>query len=343
MAVKQLGSSLRLWLMKVRERDVLLRRVYGLASRDCLSLSAAFAGLFFWIGRAVAKTWHPRALVTLYEGDGWEKCAWRGAKTADLSCKTVGYQHTVVHDRTISLLRPHSDPREHSTPDVVLCLGERTRSMMWSGHLPRKSQLITFGSFRRSPEGSICAAPKPVKRTVLVLPEGLLNEAKLLFDCAIQVSRSLLDHHFIFRCHPVLPFVQVHPHLDGVPEKCPNIEISDRDSILEDFARSSVVLYRGSSSVLFAVLHGLKPIYLRSPGCHGVDPLFELASWREYASSTSEMEQLLSRYAVATEDRATEEWRNAAEYVNTYTMPVQDASIDRFLEAIDLPSGTVIS
>ncbi len=339
MAVKQVVSSLRLWLMKVRERDVLLRRIYELAGRDCLSLSTAFAGLFFWIGRVAVRTWRPRAFVTLYEGHGWEKCAWRGAKMADSSCRTVGYQHTVVHEYNISLLRPHDHQSEHSTPDVVLCLGEKTRRMMQPGHLMRQSQLITFGSFRRNLNGNTQAVPQPAKRTVLVLPEGLLSEAKVLFEHAMKVSPFLPDHHFIFRCHPVLPFDQVRPHLESVPEAFPNIELSSQDLIADDFVRSSVVLYRGSSSVLYAVLHGLKPIYLHNDQFHDVDPLFELTTWRECVSSPDETRQLLRQYAEAGKESVSEQWGRAWEYVRTYTMPVDDASIDRFLTTVALSGG----
>lgn len=210
--------------------------------------------------------------------------------------------------------------------------------MMWSGHLPRKSQLITFGSFRRSPANELSVTPKPSRRIVLVLPEGVHDEAKLLFNSAMQVAGSLSDHHFIFRCHPVLPFAQMRRYLEFAPENFPNIEISNCDSIAEDFARSSVVLYRGSSSVLYAILHGLKPIYLDDHH-HDVDPLFELTSWREWASSASEMISLLQRYATTSGDYAFEQWRVAAEYVSAYATPVNDQSIDRFLAMVNLPEG----
>lgn len=342
MALKQVLASLRLRRIAAVEPDPLVKRVCGLASRDCLAAGTASHGLFFWIGRTAVKTWHPRVFMILYEGYGWEKCAWWGAKVADESCRTVGYQHTVLFRQNISLLRPDLDSHKHSVPDVVLCIGERTKCMMQPGHPPRLSHPITFGSFRRNPDGEVHAAPRPGKRTVLVLPEGMLGEAKLLFDCAMRVSRSLPDHHFIFRCHPVLPFARVRPHLKGVPEEFPNIEISDRALIDDDFARSSVVLYRGSSSVLHAVLHGLKPIYLHSDHHHNVDPLFELVSWRDYVSSANEMELVLRRYAATTEDCASEEWRSAAMYVDGYTMPVDDASIDRFLAAVGLPIGKAV-
>ena len=114
------------------------------------------------------------------------------------------------------------------------------------------------------------------------------------------------------------------------------MEISNHESIAEDFGRSSVVLYRGSSSVLYAVLHGLKLIYLHDNQYHDVDPLFELTEWREYVSSPDEIRQLLRRYAETSEESASEQWQNASEYVRTYTMPVDDTSIDQLLTAVGL-------
>lgn len=338
MAFEQLAAWISLRRIATKASDPLIKRVSLYASRDCLSRQGMFGGLYYSIGKKAVKTWRPQAFITLYEGHGWEKCAWWGAKDADRSCKSVGYQHTVLFASRISLLRPHLDRREYSVPDVVLCTGDETKRMMLPGYLRQQSRLITFGSFRRDSEGGVGAAPKPGKRTVLVLPEGVASEAKLLFDAAIQAASLLLDHRFIFRCHPELPFHRIRPHLNGAPEDHPNIEISNHNSIAEDFARSSVVLSRGSSAVLYAVLRGLKPVYLHDDRHDDIDPLFELTSWRECVSSAREMEQVLRRYAAQTTDCAFEEWRSAAEYVSAYTMPVDVASIDRFLAAVALPT-----
>lgn len=338
MAILQIVTSFKLQRLKSEVSDPLIKQICSFASLDCLSPGTTLSGLFFWIGRKAVQIWRPKAFVTLYEGHGWEKCLWWGAKTVDSSCRTVGYQHTVLFPHSISLLKPHVYDGEHSTPDVVLCLGERTKSMMQQGHIPRQSRLITFGSFRRDGSDQMFVMPRPARRIVLVLPEGILDEAKLLFDWAMRVSQSLPDHRFVFRCHPVLPFAQVWHCLDGVPERCSNIEISDRDSIADDFARSSVMLYRGSSAALYGVLYGLKPIYLQIDECNDSDVLFELKEWRERARSVLETEQILRRYAATTENDACGEWQSAAAYVKSYTMPVDDSSLDRFLAEVNLPN-----
>jgi hypothetical protein len=129
-----------------------------------------------------------------------------------------------------------------------------------------------------------------------------------------------------------MPFDRVRPFLLWTPEEFPNIEVSGRASFTDDCSRASVVLYRGSSSVLYAVSHGLKPVYLHDERHRRDDPLFDLAGWRERVSTEEELAQALERFAAAN-GAASEEWREAAAFVGTYVTPVDGASLDGFLES----------
>jgi hypothetical protein len=289
--------------------------------------------LFFYVARAAVKTWNPRAFVMLHEG-AFEKLFWHGVKAANKDCVTVGYQHAAIMPHSLQLLLPNNSSWELSTPDVVLCLGEVTRNMIQAGHEPHKTKLISFGAARQTSSDCSFRPPKPQRRTVLVAPQ--MSESKLLFNFAVQVARLVPDHHFIFRCHPSMSFAQVRPHLEGAVEELTNIEISDRKSITDDLTRCSVLLYRASSSVFYAVLQGLKPIYLRDDCLPDADPLFELTDWREFVSSPSEMAQTLWRYAGRIEEFAAVPWRTAAEYAKDYIMPEDESSINRFLVAVGL-------
>ena len=333
MAWRQILACARLLRLGRCVNDPLVKRVVEHASRDCLSRRIVPFGLYAWIGTTATRIWHPKAFVTLYEGRGWESCLRQGVKAADPSCQTVGYQHTIVLRHQLALLRQTHDTSPYVRPDAVLCLGARTQAMLRGSH-PR-STLIPFGTFRRFPARQQDAGPAPERRTVLVVPEGYPEEEILLFNSALRAARVLPDHRFIFRCHPVSPFEQVRGRLEMDPGTLPNVEVSDRPSITDDFARASVVLYRGSSSVLYAVLHGLKPVYLHDERFHDVDPLFEVTTWRERASSAQALEQVLARYAKTPAQEAVATWREAARYVEEYTIPVTDASVDQWLATLD--------
>jgi hypothetical protein len=167
-----------------------------------------------------------------------------------------------------------------------------------------------------------------------VLPEGNLPESQLLFHFAMRAAALLPDYRFIFRCHPILPFDRVRSRLHDFPERFANITVSAHTPITADFDRSSLLLYRGSSAVLHAVLHGLKPVYLHDDRSPDIDPLFEVTNWRERIASLREMQEVLERYAAVSQAHAAEQWRRAAEYAEAYTVPVDGAAIDRFLTAV---------
>lgn len=326
----------RLYKKAKDSRFIMLCREACLA---CLNPDTMYQTLSYYAAREAVRIWRVRVFVTLYEGQHWEKPAWHGAKAANKDCVTVGYQHAVIMPHSLALTRPNHGSWELATPDVVLCLGETTKNMMKAGHEPYKTKLIPFGSFHRTISRSLRRTPNPEHRAVLVVPEG--GESEYLFNFAMRAAPLLRSYHFIFRCHPNRPFTQLAP-LEGVLERFPNIEISNYSSIVDDCARSSVVLYRASSSVFVALLLGLKPIYVHDDRRPDVDPVSELTSWRERASSPEDVEAILRRYDATTQDCAGEQWRSAAEYVHSYAMPVDEASIDRFLVAVGLKDGTAL-
>jgi hypothetical protein len=329
----QILTSFALRRLGRKVTDTKMAKFYKYAALDCLRPITMESTLFFYVARAAVKTWNPRAFVMLHEGT-FEKLFWHGVKAANKECVTVGYQHAAIMPHSLQLLLPNNGSWELSTPDVVLCLGEVTRNMIQAGHEPHKTKLISFGAARQTSRDCSFRPPKPERRTVLVAPQ--MSESKLLFNFAVQVARLVPDHQFIFRCHPSMPFAQVRPHLEGAVEELTNIEISDLNSITDDLTRCSVLLYRASSSVFYAVLQGLKPIYLRDDCLPDADPLFELTDWREFVSSPSEMAQILWRYAGGIEESAGVPWRTAAEYARDYIMPVDESSINRFLVAVGL-------
>ncbi len=337
-ACEQIRTSARLWVRaRSQKGDPWMVRVIRQACRDSLSIQILPRGLYYWIGRWTAEIWKPKAFITLYEGNGWEQLLWKGAKTSLPTCRSVGYQHTILLPHNLELLRRGAGS-DASDPDLVLCLGEGTRDTLAASH--PQSVLVPFGSFRRS-AAETDAQPDPARKTLLVVPEGYRWEAEMLFNAALAVARLLPDHRVLLRCHPVLPMEEVLSLLSEDPGRVPNVEVSTGRPIEEDYARSSALLYRGSSSVLYAVLRGLKPIYLDHGGSDRVDPLFQLDSrWKETAGNPQELASILGRYAETAGRGAGEEWKSALAYVQSYAGPVSEKSEKNLLEALRQNRGT---
>lgn len=332
----QLRSSLILRRQAASEKDRKFAVVCAQVAMDCVHPATMRNAMNFHIAQAVARYWKPDVYVTLYEGQPWEKLAWQGMKAARPECVIAGYQHTVVMRHSLSLTNPNTGSWEVSTPDVVLCLGPVTRRMMAPAYEPTGTKLVVFGSHRRGEMPVSSSGPKPYNRMVLVTPEGNIPECKILFEFAMQVAPLAPNYRFIFRCHPMLPFEKVRPHLEQHPEDFANVEVSAEDSIPKDFERCSVLLYRGSSAVFYAVLEGLLPVYLRTGESFDVDPLFELDSWRQHVSSKFEMAELLQHYGEIQKSEAKVSWSAAFAYINGYTVSVQDRSIADFLSAVGM-------
>lgn len=333
------GFAWKAWRASVRvragaaaETDPWVRRCLEQAQADCLRPEFLPVALYAALGEEIAKTWHPRMLLTLYEGHAWEKCLWSGFRRKAEGAQVAGYQHTVLLPHQMELLKPSVSASSNGKPDLVLCLGERTSRMLAPSH-PEASR-ISFGTFRQLPDGKQGVA-SPERRTVLVLPEGHRDEALLLFSCALEAARVLTDHRFLLRSHPVLPFKKVRGALKAEGLRLPNVEISSSERIEEDFKRSSVVLYRGSSAVMYAVTYGLKPIYLHQEGQEVLDPLFELVPWRERVDSPGLFgERLRAHAAAGLSGQVRDEWAQAQAYVKDYLAPVTPDSIHRLMETV---------
>lgn len=330
---EQIVSCFGLWKLRFKEKDSFLKTVLGYATVDCLRTQTMTNCLYYWIGRRAIRLWKPKAFLTLYEGYAWEKCLWRGVKTEDSVCKTIGYQHTVILQRTLALRKPCLNPKEYSTPDIVLSSGYKIADILKKSHAERKTKVIPFGSFRCQPSLSVEQPSNSACRTVLVVSDWF-KEAPFLFNTAMKTASILKDHHFIFRLHPIDPFSKVKPYLNAKVEAFPNIEISKQKKIEEDFVRSSAILYRGSSAVLYAILNGLKPFYLHKAGMEIIDPIFELNEWRQNVESEDALEQGLLEYAKTPAEKNFSSWKVARDYVQAYTMPVDQNSIDRLLMVI---------
>lgn len=338
-AWRQLRGAFAIRRLITKTRDPQLAAVCRCACFQGVQPAALRHGLYFDIALHAVARWKPKALVTLYEGQPWEKLAWHGAKAARPECRIVGYQHTVIMPHALSLLAPNRPSWEMSVPEAVLCLGETTRRMLSAGHEPFGTRLFSFGSFRHENGLSPRRRPQPGVRTTLVLPVGVLNEAVVLFHSALELARAMPAQRFLFRCHPVLPFEEVRPHLGEDPKRYSNVEVSREKEAVRDFTRSSSVLYHGSSAVLYAVLHGLKPLYWVTPQLPDTDPLFELQDWRVRVGGGQEAAQILTDYAALSEEEAHRQWFPARSYVEDYTKPVDDRSVEALLEAAGVRGG----
>jgi hypothetical protein len=331
----QMASSLRLAAIAMRTAPGLAQSIAMQAAHDCLQPDAAANSLVYWIAWAAVRQWRPQAFITFYEGHSWERCAWLGAKAADSGCATVGYQHAMIFREALAVLKPVMPDHRRLIPDAILTLGEAAAELLKPGHDAYGVELVPFGSFRYRDSSSQGPAD-PSRRTVLISPTGLEPEAGALFAFAAACARLLPRYRFIFRMFPGVALPGVETAVHGYANELSNIEISDRKDIYDDYAQASIVLYRGSSSVLHAVLSGLLPVYVDVAKLLDTDPLFMLKRWKRVCASPEAFVELAQDHEQGAIAAREEEWSAAAGYLRRYAGPVNERSIDGLLNAIQV-------
>ncbi len=336
-ACAQVGASLKLRRYALSADEQKIRKIAMRASLDVLLPAVTQPSLLFQIAKESVKRWNPAAFITLYEGHGWEKAAWWGAKLQNPECRTVGYQHTLLFPEALTMLQPFVDQPERSVPDIVLALGSYTARLIDAGHRAHGVCTLPFGSFRHDAPDTISPA-NPALRTVLVVPEGIMSEMQLMFRFAADCARLMPSHQFIFRIHPKWQQVRaledvLHPALAQQ-----NISLSNY-SLDDDCKRSSVMMYRGSSTILYGVLSGLLPVYLTTDGTVDSDPISHLSVWRNVCETPDDFKRKALQFEAESAEERETEWRLAVTHLKNYIHPVSDASISDFIRIIDTKRG----
>lgn len=255
----------------------------------------------------------PRLVITLYEGHAWERVVFRAAHRA--GAVAAGYQHTIIREHAHPIRRTIGAPGA-CDPDVILALGDATRDMLARAPGLDGVPVIVWGSHRR--DAVVRAEAPKAGTTVLVLPEGIEAEARYLCEAAFAAATRLPGCSFILRMHPVFPFERIGGDLGPRPA---NVSLST-GSFEDDLRRAAVCLYRGSSTALYAILAGLRPLYLRVPGAADIDPLYALSAWRTHAHSIDTLVSQLQHSTANPDD-----WRTAAEYCDRYTRALSDDAL----------------
>ena len=274
----------------------------------------------------ICRRFRPSIVITLYEGHAWERCVWHAARAGGAPVLCVGYQHTILRRRSHAVKRSLGH-RGLYDPDAVLTVGELTRKALEASKELEHIRIITFGTHRR--ERDLAPAERPnLIPAFLVFPEGIESECIYLFRYALECARRLPNVRFILRTHPVLPFEKIESAVKGFEAIPGNVDVSRSAPIEFDFKRSGYILYRGSSSVIYGILAGLKPFYVSRSDEMAIDPLDGLNHWREHVMSVDE---LIKRYAADQRrqmERRVQEWKEAYRFCDMYVQPLSAAALD---------------
>ncbi len=288
--IQSFRSFRKLSIAGSREKDPERKKILREAALHALSPETANALRIQALTKYALEKTGARNLVITWEGRSWERLTIQAARFVNTSIKCIGYQHTVLLASSHALKR--SLGKEYD-PDIICTLGEATAELISASNTFADTKILPFGSYRM---GGNIGGEKPVTQNskCLVAPEGIESESYLLFGFAIELAKQLPETQFIFRTHPVLPYQWIagkYPSLKDLPANC---HLSELANINDDFLRCDLLLYRGSSVAIYAVLNGLKPCYYSIPGEISIDPLYMLGNWRAIVEDVDQFTAILA-------------------------------------------------
>ena len=275
-------ESNRLRAEAMRQSGSLERMVYLRSAEEALSSGALGAlRVASQIRRLVAQTCAKTVVIT-HEGHSWERTVIATARMANPSVRCIGYQHAAVFRLQHALRRNLSS---EYNPDQIVTAGLAGKKQLDASPRLQNIPITILGSNRAiSQTKRTCATKRPIKKRIgkgtvcLVLPEGIPSECQCLFNFSIACSKKFPNIRFIWRLHPLVNFQKLRHRNCELKKLPPSISISG-NSLVNDFARSDVVLYRGSTAAVQAIAAGLRPIYLQAKKELSIDPLHEIKKY----------------------------------------------------------------
>jgi hypothetical protein len=239
--------------------------------------------------KEVLKQIQPKLILLTWEGHGWERLLVSLGKTSKISKSTViGYQFSALSRLQYSALRSLGDNYD---PHYILTTGRIGFKRLIN--FPQKITSNVYMIGKKKPFSSGVNIKKNQSNiNILVIPEGIIDECKILFAFCEACANLSPEINFTIRLHPSLNFDQLKLSGDNKDGK-KNI-IYSKNTLEEDIGDCSHVLYRGSSAVINALENGLRPIYLSLENELSIDPIFELKYWKLIITSPNQLIQCVS-------------------------------------------------
>lgn len=206
-------------------------------------------------------------IVITFEGNAYESCLYHEISRIFPEIEFIFMQHAPVTPMHIGIRNQLGRILDNAIIGTSGYYTARIFQGEIAGNNFKKVQVIGSTKFR-SPQTQIS---RKLAKVCLIAPEGIESAVEEMLDLSLILASEMQDVHFVFRVHPVLE-----DHLEKLKtlynSKFDNFEISTK-SIEEDFARSGVCIYRGSSVAIEGAAFGIIPIFYSKDGQTGRDPI----------------------------------------------------------------------
>jgi hypothetical protein len=185
------------------------------------------------------------------EGYAWEKLLFFCLKKNKTI--SIGYQFNSILNGQTWIKNLGSN---HYSPDYIFTSGNFNKKKINKINNFYSKKIFNVGSVRNF----ITNKQTKRKNNCLIVPEGTIGETYKIFHFAFEIAKRSKNFKFIIRTHPLInikDFLKKYFKYDYLNK---NIIISSQ-KFSYDLNRSKFCLFRGSTSIITAMMNGLIPIY----------------------------------------------------------------------------------
>lgn len=229
----------------------------------------------------------PRIVIFTYEGFSWERQCINTIKKIDPKIKCIGYQHTLITDYHRSIFKSF---KGFYNPDTIWGSHISSTKILKKKIKSKKIKIKYFGNLKKL---YLKTKKNASNNTFLILPEGIELDCVELFKFSLLCAKQFKDFKFIWRVHPVININKILKMLKTDKYFLPKNIFLSNQSYSEDLAKSSFIIYRGSSAVINGVVNSLYPIYYNINKNKNFDPLKNFFKMKNYVSNTGDLSNLV--------------------------------------------------
>ena len=264
----------------------ILKKIILKASVEVLS-QETFQNLRMGIQiRNIVKNFQPKAIITTFEGHAWERVIFAEARAANPGIFCFGYQHAAIFKNQHAIRRSISD---RFNPDSILTSGKLGYEQLFNDSSYSKVSFRILGSHKNKiPE----IKDENTKENIcLVIPEGTESECLILFELSLKCAKRFPEMKFIWRVHPILSVEKIVNKLFSNNELPENIRLS-KSTLEDDLKEAKWALYRGTTTIVQAILSGACPIYFDTNDFN-IDPLYSVNYELFYIKNENDFQELV--------------------------------------------------
>jgi len=228
-------------------------------------------------------------LFFTYEGMAWEKMLIYASREVNLECMLIGYQFSYIPKNAFWIELKN----KKYCPDYIFTCGDFNKKKILSKNIFYKKKIFNVGSNRYF----YIKKKTPNKLNCLIMPKGTFIESKSMIILTLSLAKLYPFINFVIRSHPFINLQNfIKKNLNEEFFNMKNIIISKKN-LKKDIQLANFAIYRGSASILSAIINNVIPIYFKYlDNKNNIDPIFDSKIEKFIIKNEYEFKNILASY-----------------------------------------------